>query len=157
MFFKFVRLRFSPSARRSVADYISLLHASRFPRHHLPDISRTVQHSDAVRVASVEELNPVEVDKGHLFNVQYRRGPGALNLRFDLIQSSDRRSPLSRTRSRDRSIFRVTIGGSRLRRLGCTPTTICKLLKRSNLYGPDIRIFQQFLIFKDLSKAKGLI
>jgi hypothetical protein len=40
-------------------------------------------------------------------------------------------------------------------------TTICKLLKRSNLYSPDIRIFQQFLIFKDLSKdlskAKGLI
>src|SRR4029077_16135496 len=28
---------------------------------------------------------------------------------------------------------------------------------RSSLYGPDIRIFQQFLIFRDLSKAKELI
>src|SRR6202047_4315918 len=86
MFLKLVRLRFSPSARRSLADYISLLPASSFPRHPLPDISRTVQHRDAVRLASVEELNRVEVDKGHLFNVQYRRGPAALNLSFDLIQ-----------------------------------------------------------------------
>src|SRR4029077_6154688 len=76
----------SQSARRSVAGYISLVSASSFPRHPLPDISRTVQHSDAVRLASVEELNPVEVDKGHLFNVQYRRGPAALNLSSDLIQ-----------------------------------------------------------------------
>ena len=86
MFLKFVRLKFSPSARRSVADYISLLHPSSFPRHPLPDISRTVQYSDAVRLASVEELNPVEVDKGHLFNVQYRRGAAALNLTVDLVQ-----------------------------------------------------------------------
>src|SRR3989442_12314921 len=86
MFLKFVRLRFSPSARRSVGDYISLLHASSFPRHPLPDISWTVQHSDAVRLASVEKLNPVEVDKGHLFNDHYLRGPAALHLIFPLFQ-----------------------------------------------------------------------
>src|SRR5579864_1690733 len=86
MFLKFVRLRFSPSARGPVTDYISLLHACSFPRHPLSDISRAVQHSDTVRLAPVEELNPVEVDEGHLFNVQYRRGPAALDLSFDLIQ-----------------------------------------------------------------------
>jgi len=79
-------LCFSPFARRFIADYISLLLASSFPRHPLPDISGTVQDSDAVRLASVEELNSVEVDEGHLFNVQHRRGPAELNLSSDLIQ-----------------------------------------------------------------------
>src|SRR5437870_13732269 len=86
MFLKFVRLRVTPPAQSPVSDYISLLRASSFPRHPLPDISRTVQHRDTVRLAFVEELNPVEVDKGHLFNVQYRRGPAAFNLSFVLIK-----------------------------------------------------------------------
>src|SRR5579862_1023460 len=57
-----------------------------FTRHPLLDIGRTVLHQDAVRLASVEKPNSLDVDKVHFLDVQNRRSSAAVDLSLNLIQ-----------------------------------------------------------------------
>src|SRR5258708_158037 len=57
-----------------------------FPEHPFPDIRRTVQHRDALRLTRVEKANTFDIHETHLLQVQNYAWSATVDLRLQFLQ-----------------------------------------------------------------------
>jgi hypothetical protein len=114
--------------------------------HPFPDVRRTVQDRDALRLTGVQETNAFEIDKIQFLQIQNDWLFAALDFAFDLIQvlspkfAAEPNPPLHRFNPQRHFLL-----GSGRQRQRCKSQTVCNGLWELSLDRQIVLIFQEFL------------